>query len=677
MIDKKIEVLLKDQILPLLQGSQDDSSYATAYECANNLKAIYGKYTLDILSSARPFIVTQSCGLQRIENPFLEFCNFFQKEKVSKLLLHSDNLKELLRWLIHILELDISAAELWIINQKSKPLMSTRLSTAFDIIEPYLRWGHFSNVFVLIESYIESPRLLSLLREYIVGDIRPNRLNQGLLQQQMKALYIEFEHSKDLGKRYENLKNTLKKNTMGYMIEPLELLISKKRNFLPKKLNRILNVIEDTIEDPIKLFYILNSEYLLENPDLAERLSSAERKITTQYSLEQPPTLTFLSLVSDEVELYDIVDSIVELYPASKVYSIVSNLGPERIKHSLNNDLVKLVSHLENDMITMALKKIKNSREISALYLLVIELKRAGYHLSDLNDFMIKLNERNILLSDLMRAISFIKQGKVCNGCHSLEDIYLMLSLQTRNYSFVKKLSSGKIGPRYLARNIGPSKKEYVFEIDNSSTNMTSSTFRNNDTRRSTDKDTSNSNMIYVDYDDNMAPAFVTEYNIPILDEAKKVQIINEIQSISGIKILLLGSYSKDGNERLKYIESILIGKKYSPIIFTNLESTREIDDPEIREAVVAIATECDMVIIEDTEPSGHLLEMEDLARAGVKLAILRRYSNASTRLNDYYFEKYINLMKLFRYSEGNISEILDEIISWFSDTGYPLVNHL
>jgi len=128
-----------------------------------------------------------------------------------------------------------------------------------------------------------------------------------------------------------------------------------------------------------------------------------------------------------------------------------------------------------------------------------------------------------------------------------------------------------------------------------------------------------------------------------------------------------LGQYSSAGLSRLELVEEILSRKGMRPFIFQNLIGIEEVvDKKEVLEEVLATAVCSEMVIVEDSEASGHLLEVSTLADAKVRMAILRRERMGSTILMESLFKKYAAFMCPFEYNESNIDSVLDDIVSWF-----------
>lgn len=141
--------------------------------------------------------------------------------------------------------------------------------------------------------------------------------------------------------------------------------------------------------------------------------------------------------------------------------------------------------------------------------------------------------------------------------------------------------------------------------------------------------------------------------------------LINEIRKD---RILLLGKYPGEGEKRLRKIESVLISKGLKPVIFGDLDNVHCIvDKGEVKEEVLTIAKLSQMVIIDDSEASGHLLELADLSTNLIPTAIIRYEGMGSTILSESFFKKNIGFMKVFEFNDKTVNTVLDQIIEWFS----------
>ncbi|MGD0624679.1 MAG: hypothetical protein ABSB32_08165 [Thermodesulfobacteriota bacterium] len=88
----------------------------------------------------------------------------------------------------------------------------------------------------------------------------------------------------------------------------------------------------------------------------------------------------------------------------------------------------------------------------------------------------------------------------------------------------------------------------------------------------------------------------------------KRVNLYEYISSFREKTVLVLGSYSDAGKERLATIVRILEELGYEPILIKDVPDFEHYD---LSQKVTAIGTISRFVVIDDSEPSGHLAEIE------------------------------------------------------------------
>jgi len=153
--------------------------------------------------------------------------------------------------------------------------------------------------------------------------------------------------------------------------------------------------------------------------------------------------------------------------------------------------------------------------------------------------------------------------------------------------------------------------------------------------------------------------------NADILIEDPK-RLLELVEKVRRNKILLLGRYPDEGGRRLRAIEAHARAKGLDPIIFGDLLGAQAVvRRDEIKEEVLTLAKLCEMVIAEDSEASGHLLELADLGFASIKTAIFRREGMGSTVLVESLLRKYPAFMRLFTYDLCNLPSVLDAAVLW------------
>ena len=103
---------------------------------------------------------------------------------------------------------------------------------------------------------------------------------------------------------------------------------------------------------------------------------------------------------------------------------------------------------------------------------------------------------------------------------------------------------------------------------------------------------------------DEILAAFTDYY----LATKREISIEEYINNFKEKAVLVLGSYSLQGKERLKRISEILKEHNYEPYLLKDIP-----DNPyqDLRQKVTAIASVVRFIIVDDIEPSGHLVELQ------------------------------------------------------------------
>ncbi len=129
--------------------------------------------------------------------------------------------------------------------------------------------------------------------------------------------------------------------------------------------------------------------------------------------------------------------------------------------------------------------------------------------------------------------------------------------------------------------------------------------------------------------------------------------------------VLILGKDSGEALESLKRIEAILQEKGYHTYII------REQPDrlgESIVQKVLRHALSSKFIVIENSEPSGHLYEVPHVTKLAecVTVILQQEGKGATWMFEDAYF-KHHN-MKKFTYSPANIEQALTEAVKWAED---------
>jgi hypothetical protein len=129
--------------------------------------------------------------------------------------------------------------------------------------------------------------------------------------------------------------------------------------------------------------------------------------------------------------------------------------------------------------------------------------------------------------------------------------------------------------------------------------------------------------------------------------------------------VLILGKDTGEALETLKRIEALLQEKGYHTYII------REQPDrlgESIVQKVLRYALSSKFIVIENSEPSGHLYEVPHIAKLAecVTVILQQEGKGATWMLEDSYF-KHHN-MKKFTYSPANVEQALTEAVKWAED---------
>lgn len=147
-------------------------------------------------------------------------------------------------------------------------------------------------------------------------------------------------------------------------------------------------------------------------------------------------------------------------------------------------------------------------------------------------------------------------------------------------------------------------------------------------------------------------------------------KLLKLIRKLRYTKILLLGKYPSEGGKRLRRLESLIRERGLNPVIFGDLHGCSHIiAEGAVRKEVLTVAKLSELVIVEDSEASGHLVELTDLENAKVKTAILRHAGMGSTILAEPFWKESGSFMRLFMYTDDTMEEVLEEVFAWHEKT--------
>ncbi len=130
--------------------------------------------------------------------------------------------------------------------------------------------------------------------------------------------------------------------------------------------------------------------------------------------------------------------------------------------------------------------------------------------------------------------------------------------------------------------------------------------------------------------------------------------------------VLVLGKDSGAGLKRLKIISAKLEESGYTPVL---LKEIGELSSQSNEEKMLCVALLSRFVVIDDTEPSGHIAELTLLSRNRIVSAILRRTGHGGTYMQIDYDVDFSGFMRSWNYGERNLQEIVKEVVKWANET--------
>jgi hypothetical protein len=109
--------------------------------------------------------------------------------------------------------------------------------------------------------------------------------------------------------------------------------------------------------------------------------------------------------------------------------------------------------------------------------------------------------------------------------------------------------------------------------------------------------------------------------------ESRRVSLNEYVNSYQEKTVLVLGSYDTNGEMRLSAIKEELSKLGYEPILIKDLP---DFEHADLRHKVTLIGTLCRFVFVDDTSPSGHILELQ-LCEANRWITVVLRGGQGST----------------------------------------------
>jgi hypothetical protein len=143
--------------------------------------------------------------------------------------------------------------------------------------------------------------------------------------------------------------------------------------------------------------------------------------------------------------------------------------------------------------------------------------------------------------------------------------------------------------------------------------------------------------------------------------ESKNVSIYNLISTFQEKYVLLLGSYSSEGKRRLAAISQSLRDMGYEAIL---IEDVPDFEQYDLSQKLIAISALSRFIVVDDSEPSGHLSEVE-ICIKNRWVTILLRVGGIPASWMTVGASYYNNLILEKPYNPDNPKEAVSEAVKW------------
>ena len=143
--------------------------------------------------------------------------------------------------------------------------------------------------------------------------------------------------------------------------------------------------------------------------------------------------------------------------------------------------------------------------------------------------------------------------------------------------------------------------------------------------------------------------------------DRRQVSIADYVGQFKATTVLILGSYSAGGEQRLRTIAGCVARHGYDPIL---LEDIPERPEMSLRQKLATVASVSRFIIVEDTEPSGHLFELPSLLNEGWITVIMRRSGSSSTFMTRG-TQIFSTVVKETEYTLESLPDTVAEAVAW------------
>jgi hypothetical protein len=137
--------------------------------------------------------------------------------------------------------------------------------------------------------------------------------------------------------------------------------------------------------------------------------------------------------------------------------------------------------------------------------------------------------------------------------------------------------------------------------------------------------------------------------------------------------VLLLGSYAAPGIERLRQLEAAVRAAGYEPVLISDVP---DVQPHTLSQKVVAIGALSRFVIVDDTDPSGHLTEI-GLCKTNDWITILLRPDGRPSSAMSLGLSLTNPSIREASYSGEGIADALPDHLAWAEQRRKELGRHL
>jgi hypothetical protein len=143
--------------------------------------------------------------------------------------------------------------------------------------------------------------------------------------------------------------------------------------------------------------------------------------------------------------------------------------------------------------------------------------------------------------------------------------------------------------------------------------------------------------------------------------ERASIPIDEYLQRFKRRHVLVLGDYSESGRHRLTAIRQALARRDYLPLI---LDEITEFPEYDLRHKLVAVASVCRFVVVDDSSRAGHLVEIPEIEKLRVIAVVLRLRGSQSSFLTRP-LEATSKIIKEEQYEPTTLDEVVGKTAKW------------